>query len=385
MSSSPDILIVGGGPAGATLGRALARAGIAAALVDQARFPRRKACGGLLSPRSVALIAREFGRDRIAPLAATTGCRLYHNGEFVAEGRREREMYVVERSKLDARLLEDARRAGCDVIEGARVTEVEPEAPAARLEDGRRLTARLIVGADGVNSVVRRALWGAWPRCAPMGMGLVTDLPAGALRPEASDVMTQSMPRIYFGEAVWGYGWVFPKGECVSIGVGGLIGRNGDFRALLRGLVERCCAPGSFDAARVEGHRLPCGCLVRPAARGRALLIGDAAGLVEPVTGEGIAPAMESALLAAEAVGDALARGRPERAARAYQALLRQRMYPLMRQGLWARYLFFPRPCMRLAMRRLRRRPELVRMYLDLLAGETSYAGYFRRALFSRS
>lgn len=383
----PSVLLLGAGPAGAMAGLALARAGVSVVIVEKERLPRRKACGGLLSPKSVEIIEHEIGPGRIAPiaLAVTTGCRIVNRGEFVAEAQRERPMYVIERSALDAMLLDAARAAGCEVIEGARAIAFDPGASEVTLEDGRRLRGRIVLGADGVNSVVRRALWGGgWPR-GRIGLGLVTDLPAAALRPEMTGVMTRSMPEIHFGDVPWGYGWVFPKGDKVSIGVGGLIRRNPDMRGRLRALVERCCVDGTWQSAVVEGHLLPCGCIDRPAARGNALLLGDAAGIVEPITGEGIAPAMESGLLAAEAVRAALTRGTPEDAGAAYCDLLRRRVHPQIRQALWARHLIFPAFCQRLAMRRLGRSRRLVRMYLELLAGEITYRKYFRRMLFERT
>lgn len=384
---SPDVLILGGGPAGAAFGLALARAGVSALIIEKGRVPRRKACGGLLSPKSVDIINREFGPGRIAPmaLAVTKGCRIVNRGEFVAEAERERPMYVIERSDLDAMLLNRAREAGCEVMEGARAVGVDLNAAEVTLDDGRRLRGRIIAGADGVNSVVRRALWGGgWPS-GRIGLGLVTDLPAASLRPDMTGVMTRLMPEIHFGDVPWGYGWVFPKGDKVSIGVGGLIRLNPDMRAHLRRLVDRCCVEGTWQAARVEGHLLPCGCIHRPAARRNALLLGDAAGIVEPITGEGIAAALESGLLAAEAVVAALRQGRPDGAGTAYCRLLRARVHPQIRQALWARHLIFPAACQRLAMRRLARSQRLVRMYLELLAGEISYVDYFRRMLFSRS
>jgi flavin-dependent dehydrogenase len=111
------------------------------------------------------------------------------------------------------------------------------------------------------------------------------------------------------------------------------------------------------------------------------LLVGDAAGFVEPVTGEGIGYAIESGLLAAEAIREACGMGKPNAAGDIYNSILKNRVVKTMRHAAIARWLLFPRLCLPFAMRTLRRHPELGRWYCELMAGEISYPQYFRKMI----
>ena len=132
----------------------------------------------------------------------------------------------------------------------------------------------------------------------------------------------------------------------------------------------------------MRGHLGPFGDFESRPAKERVLLVGDAAGLLEPVTGEGISLAMESGLLAGAAIRDALAGGTPSDAAKAFCASVRERLHPLLKHARLARNLLYPRPLLPFAMRALRRRQELVELFLDLLSGKVTYPQYFRHVFF---
>ena len=178
-----DVVIVGGGPAGSALGRLLARAGVSAVIVDKARFPRDKPCGGMLSPKSVPLVDKIFGRDVLATVGRSwsDGCRFLYRGELVGEAAGSDRSCLVERSEMDALLLSRAVEAGCEVIEGDAVVAVDPPAGAVRLRSGRALRGAVLAGADGALSIVRRCLHGrGWAHHT--GFGLVTTVPIAELR-----------------------------------------------------------------------------------------------------------------------------------------------------------------------------------------------------------
>jgi len=379
-----DILIVGGGPGGAAAGTVAARAGLSALIVEKERYPRDKPCGGDIAGRCARAMAEVFGPQPLAQcsLGVSNGVRMFHGPRLVSEVDGCPDMHFVSRRQLGAALIEQAREAGCEVREGDAAVGVELAEGRVTLASGSSYTGGVIIAADGAGSVVRRSLWPGRAATRNVGVGLVVEPAAADLRHEHRDACTR-VPHIDFGIVPWGYGWVFPHGDRVNIGVGGFLGRGINYRGVLRRFVETYCRPGVWERVQVRGHRLPFGQLTRRPGRGPVLLVGDAAGLIEPVTGEGIGFAIESGQLAAQAAAEALGAGAPGRALAIYAAAFRP-LYWHMRQASWARWLMFPQPWLRRALRALNRHPQLVRMFMEILAGDLSYPEYFRRMLVGR-
>jgi flavin-dependent dehydrogenase len=203
---------------------------------------------------------------------------------------------MTQRRRLDAHLLEQAAAAGADVRDGSKVADVEPGSAGVTARVGTaRIHADVVVGADGANGVVARTTGidaGVVTGVALEGNVTWSDLPAHRYRRTAV---------VELGSVPGGYGWVFPKGDHANLGVGGW----GSEGPRLRGHLERLArreglAPGAL--ADVRGHRLPMRRLGATPASERVLLVGDAAGLVDPLSGDGIYEAFVSARLAADAV-----------------------------------------------------------------------------------
>jgi flavin-dependent dehydrogenase len=203
---------------------------------------------------------------------------------------------MTQRRRLDAYLVEQAAAVGADVRDGAGVGELAIEDAGAVARVGRvRVRAAYVVGADGANGIVARS--------AGLGDGIVCGV---ALEGNVSWEALEASP---YGETAWvelgvvpgGYGWVFPKAEHANLGVGGWLGEG----PRLRGHLSRLAAAHGVDLAALtdlRGHRLPSRVVGAPAARERVLLVGDAAGLVDPLSGDGIYEAFVSAKLAADAI-----------------------------------------------------------------------------------
>jgi geranylgeranyl reductase family protein len=265
-------------------------------LVDRARFPRDKPCGGGLTYR--ALRQLPFS---VAPVVEEEvdvfELGLGYRRRFVRRTARPL-VVMTQRRRLDAFLVEQAREAGAEFRDGAKV-ELSP-----LTVDGEPIAAKTVIGADGVNGVTARKL------------GLGDHEHEVALE---ANVSYSSVPHgryarravVEFGIVPGGYGWVFPKGDHVNVGVGGWQEEGPRLRAHL----ARLCREHQIavDALTdIRGYRLPLRRPGAPAASGRTALVGDAAGLVDPVSGDGIYEAFLSARLAAETALDIVAGRRPD-------------------------------------------------------------------------
>ncbi len=311
MERTRDVLICGGGPAGASAAHVLARAGLDVLLLDRARFPRPKLCAGLLTWKTTQVLTRVFGLGSGdlaragALLSEARGYAVYLDERPVSSGTLGDPFHFASRERLDALLLDRARLAGAEVRTRAAATACDPDRGALRLADGSILRGRVLLGADGARSVVRRALphdRRAWRRNLAHAVEARVPralIPGGAATPTA-----------HFGAAELGYGWVFPAGEMATVGVCGLTYRQGGPH-IRRRFENYCRRLGIADPAALDckGHPLPYGNHLERPGHGAALLAGDAAGFVDAVFGEGIYYALRSGEAAGAAALAALEGG----------------------------------------------------------------------------
>jgi len=293
MTSGYDAIVVGAGPAGSTAARHLARAGGRVLLVDQGRFPRDKPCGGGVTFRADAANDLDF--------SSVTEQEIYGVRVSADMGRRfdrtSRNLLarMTQRSRLDEFLAREAAAAGAEFRDGCAVRAIELDGSVARVfAGGDVIEAPVLVGCDGVNGLTARALG-----LAPTGEHAV----AWEANYPADSALMERWRRfigVDLGGIPGGYGWVFPKGDHLNIGVGGWKREGPTLRARL----SRLCAYYGLDESRLYGHRgyrLPLRRDDEPVVRGPAMLAGDAAALVDPLSGEGIWAAFVSGRLAAEA------------------------------------------------------------------------------------
>jgi geranylgeranyl reductase family protein len=295
-----DVLVVGAGPAGSAAAIHLARGGARVLLVDRERFPRDKPCGGGLTGRAVRRLPCDVS-GVVEHVVDRFVLRVGYRASFVRASERPL-ILMTQRRRLDLHLAEQAIAAGAEFRDGLRVEDLAfDERWATARVGGSCVRADYVVGADGANGTVARTV--------DLGEGIVTGV---ALEANADWGPLEPAPYsrtawVELGVVAGGYGWVFPKGDHANLGVGGWRGEGPRLRVHL----ERLARSHGVDPSRlrdVRGHRVP---MRRPgaaAARGRTLLVGDAAGLVDPLSGDGIYEAFVSARLAA----DAVLAGRPE-------------------------------------------------------------------------
>ena len=318
-----DVVVVGAGPAGSSAARAAAAAGARVVVLDRAAFPRYKTCGGgLIGPSLAALPGAPPVRASITRVSLS-----------LAGGRRRTRtapqpcLRMVTRAELDAWLLAEAVAAGAEARVPCRVLSVDDDVVAT---DAGPVRAEVVIAADGTSSRLARELG---VRLSRVDLGLELELDAGALAGEWADRV-----HLDWGPIPGSYAWVFPKGDTLTVGVIAARGAGEATRGYLRDFVRWV----GLDRLRVvhdSGHLTRCRTPSSPLGRGRVLLAGDAAGLLEPWTREGISFATRSGALAGTAAA-AGAAGVVER----YRAALSAELLPEMAAGERCLRAFEARP-----------------------------------------
>jgi geranylgeranyl reductase family protein len=358
-----DVAIVGAGPSGSTAAYRLARAHARVLLIDKARFPRDKPCGGGLTMRAVRQLpfsVEPVVEDRIT----RARCRLRY-GPVMERESRQVLCLMTQRRRLDAYLVERAVEAGVTFRDDVRAA-VESETGLS--VGGETIEVGAVIGADGANGMTARTLGlgGAIVNGVALEGNLSYDeLPPGSWRGSLT---------LELATVPGGYGWIFPKGDHVNVGVGGWGEEGPHLRRHLRVLCERHGVE-LRHLTDVRGHRLP---MRRPGtvlAKGRALVVGDAAGVLDPVSGDGIYEALVTARLAAEHVLQLL-EGRTEDL-EGYAAAVHRELDPLASAGWGAKKALdrFPRSVF--AIMRL---PVTWRVLEKLMLGEVAHPGEARGA-----
>ncbi len=363
--------VIGGGPAGAWTACSLARGGARVAIVDGSH-PREKPCGGGVTGRALRVV-REAIADRALPGVAIEGARFAHDGRSArcvlrpVDGS-SRPLVVTARRDFDAALLESSVAAGARHVR-ARALDVRADGTGwiVAMRDGE-IAADWIVGADGANSLVRRRV------AQPFGRGDLS-IASGYFVHGA----TSRDVEVEFLDHPPGYLWSFPRADHLAVGV--CAQADVTTAASLQAQAAAWVSGHVKGDVRLERYSWPIPSLTadalgreQPSGRGW-LLAGDAAGLVDPITREGIYFALRSAEHAAASLMD---RGDP---ARSYAARLRAAIYPELARAARLKARFFRPAFSALLVRALTRSARIRDVMADLVAGEQTYHGLRRRLL----
>jgi len=312
-----DVAVVGAGPAGLAAASAAAAAGARTIVLERAEHPRYKTCGGGLIGASRAAAGGLIdvpARDDVRSATITL-----RGGQEYTRSHRETLLAMVVREEFDAALLKRAEENGAQVRQRAQVRAIEQGDghATARLADGTEVTARVIVGADGSSGVTARHVGAEFDQ-VDLGLELEIAVPEAVARQWSGRVLLD------WGAIPASYGWVFPKGDRLTVGVIAARGQGDATKAYLREFVGRLGLAG-FEAVQDSGHLTRCRSDGSPLRRGRVIVAGDAAGLLDPWTREGISFALRSGTLA----GRHAAQGDPE----GYVAAVNAALVPEMRAG----------------------------------------------------
>jgi geranylgeranyl reductase family protein len=299
---TPDVVVVGAGPAGSTAAREIASRGASVLLLDRAKFPRDKPCGGGVTIRCANLLP--FSIEPVVEDVITGARMQVRDRREVVRDAREPLTYMTQRRRLDAFLVEQAQAAGVEFRDGEGVTSVLRNGDgtyAIGTRGGTQVCARVVIGADGANGVVGNRL--GYEAAATAAVALEGNFPY----PDGVPERWRHRVALHFGRYPGGYGWVFPKGDHVNVGVGGWKSVMGTD---LRTHLAEVCRVYGFDIDTLEnlrGHHLPMQRRGMVMAAAGSAVVGDAAGLVDPLSGEGIYAALTSGAAVAPAVEDYLA------------------------------------------------------------------------------
>jgi geranylgeranyl reductase family protein len=334
-----DAVIVGGGPAGSSCARALTRGGLHVVLLDRATFPRDKTCAGWITPPVLETLGidadayrgRGAGGRTLQPIRAFRTSRL---GDADVLTRFDRIVsYGIRRCEFDHFLL---RRSGADVQAGEGLTSLRRDAAGERWIANERFVAPIVIGAGGHFCPVARQVGGASLGDEPIVAAQEIEV---TLTPEQARACTidAETPELFLTRDLKGYGWCFRKGRMLNVGLGRQ--DRHDLARHVRDFVATLMAAGKVPpdlAWRWKGHAyLIHGTSRRQLIDDGMLLIGDAAGLAYPRSGEGIRPAIESGLLAAQTILEA--RGACDRASlEPYRARVLARFGTGETPGAWS-------------------------------------------------
>ena len=295
-----DVVVVGSGPAGAIVAYELAKQGFTVLILDKAKLPRYKPCGGGITYKTI----REFPYE-IQPAIdlKSEGIILSFGGKQLLKTDLQKNVaWMVMRDQFDYYLVQKAIEAGARVKDSTRVSDVNlREGDVEIITDKGYFHSQIVVGADGVNSTIARSLNLLSNRETGVALEAEVGVPSVSLRKQGAYATFD------FGALPNGYGWIFPKKDHFSIGVfHAKKERLSSIKFYFQRFIESQNVLARHSLMNICGHRIPLGWKTGKLHTHRAILVGDAANLADPWLGEGIHYVVSSAKIAANVIKESL-------------------------------------------------------------------------------
>lgn len=293
-----DVIIAGGGPAGAVAALECARSGLSVIIIEKEQLPRYKPCAGGVTAAAADMLWCPIP-DKIVE-AKCSSFKAFYGSKSIHVNTEKEFMYIVSRDKFDYWLVKAAVHSGAVLRQGEKITsfDIGPDGVTVRTRTDA-YTGKLLIGADGVNSKIAKMIRGPFRR---------SDL-AVCLSTECHNIENSNYNRgqieIHYGPLPMSYSWIFPKRECISVGMGVWSSEASGLKEAFKKFMEE----KGLEKQDIRGYSVPLGGISRITVADRVLLAGDAAGFADPITGEGIRYAIASGRLAAKTAATVILEG----------------------------------------------------------------------------
>ena len=291
-----DLLIVGGGPSGSSAGRLAGQKGLKTLLIEKETFPRYKPCGGALSEQALSCL--DFPLPESIREREVFGVRMHFKGTVIESYKKSRMATMVTRSALDSYLLEKGKEAGIEVKTGEKVLDYREKDSFVEIYTNEQIyRAKFVIIGEGSQGKLKSKIRKIDAK-GEYGICIVTEVE------EENEKIDKYMPgaiEIHFDVMDMGYRWIFPHENYYSVGIGAFANKLSDPKRVMREFLKKNGFNGNY---RLRGHTIPAGGIKRNVIGSRVVLIGDAAGFVDPFAGEGIAYAIRSGQIAVEVIAE---------------------------------------------------------------------------------
>lgn len=300
-----DVIVVGLGPAGATAAYELSKPGLQVLALEKQKLPRYKPCAGGLSSKIKNILSFPDWQQLIETTAYDLilsfkgkDTQRFHSAQPIA--------YLISRDKFDFYLVEQAKHAGTKIHDNEPVIGIIDKSDTIEIKTNKQVyTARFVIAADGVPSFIAQTLSPAQKPQYKYWTGLVSDVKA-ARKKEWDDTEHQAI-YVHFGDIPSGYGWIFPKTNGYAVGMAGYQTKLKQPQKVFNRFLEKQTILENIRSDKCHAHLIPVYQSDHPKQFGsRTILVGDAAGLVDPYLGEGIYYAIRSGQIAGKTIQDAI-------------------------------------------------------------------------------
>ncbi|MBN2568194.1 MAG: geranylgeranyl reductase family protein [Deltaproteobacteria bacterium] len=306
-----DLIIIGGGPAGSAAGRIAGQSGLNTLLLDKEDFPRNKLCGGALSERALSYL--DFEIPPSMREKEIFGMRVRFSGRSVEGSKGYRIATIVTRRYFDNLLFEKAREAGVDIKTGEKVIDLREDSDHVEVVSSNgSYRSRFLLIAEGAQGRLKERVRKRDTKWE-YGISLVANIQADN---REIDARLPALIEIHPGIIHMGYGWIFPHDGYYSVGIWGPAAYMVDHRSVMKNFL---LDNGFSSKQKIKGHVMTMGGIRRDVTGSRIVFVGDAAGFMDPFSGEGIAFAIRSGQIAAEVISDILLRENNESRLKEYE------------------------------------------------------------------